>query len=179
MQLLPDDGSLPFLPDWKYIHTPGHSPGHISLFRKRDRVLLAGDAVVTTRQESVWSVMMQTRKVTGPPRYFTCDWAAAAESVKALADLEPETLATGHGQPMKGEEMRKMLHTLANNFRELAVPSHGRYSREAAITDEGGVTYIPQPERKVNPAAIVVAGVAVVALTAWIVYRSRNKAQLE
>jgi glyoxylase-like metal-dependent hydrolase (beta-lactamase superfamily II) len=179
LQLLPDDGSLPFLPDWKYIHTPGHSPGHISLFRKRDRVLLAGDAFVTTRQESVWSVMMQTRKLTGPPRYFTCDWAAAATSVKKLAELEPDTVATGHGQPMRGEEMRKMLHKLANNFRELAVPAHGRYSKEAAITDEGGVSYVPKAESKVTPTAMVLTGVAVVALTAWLVYKSRGKAMLE
>lgn len=174
IQLLPEDGSLPFLPDWKYIHTPGHSPGHISLFRRRDKVLLAGDAFVTTRQESVWSVMMQTRKVTGPPRYFTCDWAAAANSVKTLAALDPETVATGHGHPMRGEEMRKMLHNLADNFEELAVPVHGRYSSEAAITDEGGVTYVPQPAHKVAPASVVVAGIAVVALTAWLVYRSRK-----
>ncbi|HEX6430661.1 MAG TPA: MBL fold metallo-hydrolase [Niastella sp.] len=175
IQLLPEDGSLPFLPDWKYIHTPGHSPGHISLFRKRDRILLAGDAIVTTRQESVWSVMMQTRTLTGPPRYFTYDWDAAAKSVKALAELEPEIVATGHGQPMKGEEMRKMLHKLANNFRELAVPAHGRYSKEPATTDEGGVTYVPQAESKVTPTLAVVAGVAVLALTAWMVYRSRKQ----
>jgi hypothetical protein len=75
---------------------------------------------------------------------------------------------------MRGEEMRKMLHNLANNFRELAVPAHGRYSKEAAITDEGGVSYIPKPERKVTPAAMVVAGVAMVALTAWLVYRGRK-----
>lgn len=175
IQLLPEDGSLPFLPDWKFIHTPGHSPGHISLFRRRDKVLLAGDAFVTTRQESVWSVMMQTRKLTGPPRYFTCDWAAARKSVKTLAELEPETVATGHGQPMRGEEMRKMLHNLANNFKELAVPAHGRYSNEAAITDEGGVTYIPKPAHKVAPAVAVVAGVAIAALTAWLVYKSRKE----
>ncbi|THU35865.1 MBL fold metallo-hydrolase [Niastella caeni] len=174
IQLLPDDGSLPFLPDWKYIHTPGHSPGHISLFRKRDKVLLAGDAVVTTRQESVWSVMMQTRVLTGPPRYFTCDWKAAARSVKALAALEPETVATGHGQPMKGEQMRKMLHKLAENFRELAVPSHGRYSREAAITDAGGVTYVPRQVSRITPGVAVAAGVAVLALTAWLVYQGRK-----
>jgi glyoxylase-like metal-dependent hydrolase (beta-lactamase superfamily II) len=175
IQLLPEDGSLPFLPDWKYFHTPGHSPGHISLFRKRDRVLLAGDAFVTTRQESVWSIMMQTKKLTGPPRYFTYDWSAARRSVKTLAELEPETVATGHGQPMQGEEMRKMLHNLADNFKELAVPQHGRYTKEAAIADEGGVTYIPRKTTKVAPASVVVVGVAVLALTAWFVYRERNK----
>jgi hypothetical protein len=140
--------------------------------------LLAGDAFVTTRQESVWSVMMQTRKLTGPPKYFTYDWKAAARSVKALAALDPETVATGHGQPMKGEEMRKMLHNLADNFRALAVPLHGRYSKEAAVTDEGGVTYIPRPVTKIAPGVAVAAGVAVLALTAWFVYRSR-KAQFD
>lgn len=174
IQLLPDDGSLPYLPDWRYIHTPGHSPGHISLFRRRDRVLLAGDAFVTTRQESVWSVMMQTKKITGPPRYFTSDWKAAAKSVKNLAALEPDVVATGHGQPMKGEEMRKMLHNLADNFNELAVPMHGRYTKEAAIADEGGVTYVPEPVNKIAPGVAVMAGVAVLALTAWFVYKSRS-----
>lgn len=177
IQLLPQDGSLPFLPDWKYVHTPGHSPGHISLWRRRDRVLIAGDAFVTTRQESVWSVMMQTKKITGPPRYFTYDWDAAAKSVKTLADLEPEIVATGHGQVMKGEQMRKMLHKLADDFYEVAVPSHGRYTREPAITDEGGVTYIPKPVNKISPAVAIAAGVAVLGLTAWLLLRKKNKTQ--
>jgi glyoxylase-like metal-dependent hydrolase (beta-lactamase superfamily II) len=178
IQILPQDGSLPFLPDWKYMHTPGHSPGHISLYRKRDRVLLAGDAFVTTRQESVWSVMTQKRTLTGPPRYFTCDWQKAAKSVKALAALEPETVATGHGQPMKGEEMRKLLHKLAENFKEMAVPADGRYTREPAITDEGGVTYVPKPVNKIAPGVAVAAGIAVFALTALLVYKSRKSSSL-
>lgn len=177
IQLLPQDGSLPFLPDWKYVHTPGHSPGHISLWRRRDKVLIAGDAFVTTRQESVWSVMMQTKKLTGPPRYFTYDWDAAAKSVKTLADLDPEIVATGHGQIMKGEQMRKMLHKLADDFYEVAVPAHGRYTREPAITDEGGVTYIPKPVNKISPAVAIAAGVAVLGLTAWLLLRKKNKTQ--
>jgi len=174
LQLLPEDGSLPFLPDWRYIHTPGHSPGHISLFRKRDRVLLAGDAFVTTRQESVWSVMMQTRKLAGPPRYFTSDWKAAWRSVASLAKLEPEIVASGHGHPLKGEQMRKMLHNLADNFEELAIPLNGRYTREPAITDEGGVRYIPRKVNRVKPVAVAVVGLAIVGLTAWLVYKSRK-----
>ncbi|HUP12729.1 MAG TPA: MBL fold metallo-hydrolase, partial [Niastella sp.] len=178
IQLLPQDGSLPFLPDWKYVHTPGHSPGHISLWRRRDKVLIAGDAFVTTRQESVWSVMMQTRKLTGPPRYFTYDWNAAAKSVQTLADLEPEIVSTGHGHPMRGDEMRKMLHKLAENFYEVAVPSHGRYTREAAIADEGGVTYIPKPAKRITPAVAIAAGVAVLGLTAWLLLRKKNNVEL-
>jgi glyoxylase-like metal-dependent hydrolase (beta-lactamase superfamily II) len=173
---LPEDGSIPDLPEWRYIHTPGHSPGHISLFRKRDRVLLAGDAFVTTRQESAVSVMLQARKLAGPPRYFTPDWVAAAKSVKDLAKLEPETVATGHGQPMKGEQMRKMLHKLADNFEEQAVPHHGRYTKEPALADESGVTYIPtRSDRKAPVVAGIIAGVAVAAAVAWMFYHKSKK----
>ena len=45
---LPDDGSVPAMPGWRWIHTPGHSVGHISLWREADRALIAGDAIVTT-----------------------------------------------------------------------------------------------------------------------------------
>ena len=50
---LPEDGSVPGLPGWRWVFTPGHTPGHVALFRDADRTLIAGDAVVTTRQESV------------------------------------------------------------------------------------------------------------------------------
>ena len=44
VQALPEDGSVPFLDEWMWIATPGHTPGHISLFRDDGRVLVAGDA---------------------------------------------------------------------------------------------------------------------------------------
>jgi glyoxylase-like metal-dependent hydrolase (beta-lactamase superfamily II) len=44
LQPLPADNSVPGLPDWEWIHTPGHSPGHVSFFRRRDKLLVAGDA---------------------------------------------------------------------------------------------------------------------------------------
>ena len=50
---LPDDNSIPGFPEWKYIHTPGHTPGHVSLFREKDKVLIAGDAFVTTKSDVV------------------------------------------------------------------------------------------------------------------------------
>src|SRR5215207_2933833 len=57
VQPLPVDGSVPGMPGWRWIHTPGHSPGHVSLFRDADRLLLAGDAFVTQRQESLLAVL--------------------------------------------------------------------------------------------------------------------------
>lgn len=143
LRLLPENDLVPNLPGWRYIHTPGHAPGHISLFRDEDKILIAGDAFVTTNQNSVWSVMTQKRELNGPPKYFTTDWDAAFRSVKQLADLEPATVATGHGKPMSGPTMQDDLHELVEHFDEVARPSHGRYAREAALADENGVQYIP------------------------------------
>ena len=47
---LPEDGSVPFMPAWRWIHTPVHAPGHVSLCRDADRCLISGDAFVTTKQ---------------------------------------------------------------------------------------------------------------------------------
>ena len=33
---LPDDGSVPGMPGWRWLHTPGHTPGHVSLWRESD-----------------------------------------------------------------------------------------------------------------------------------------------
>src|SRR4051794_37684840 len=48
LRALPMKGSagmapVPELPGWELIHTPGHTPGHVSFFRRDDRTLLAGD----------------------------------------------------------------------------------------------------------------------------------------
>lgn len=121
------DHIIPEFPDWRWIHTPGHSPGHISLFRDADRILISGDAIVTVRQDSLYKVLLQIKEVNGPPRYLTIDWLAAKKSVQILADLEPEVLLSGHGKVMTGVAMRKQLSDLAENFMEKAVPSHGKY----------------------------------------------------
>ena len=52
LRALPEDGSVPAMPGWRWLHTPGHSPGHVSLWRESDRVLIAGDAFVATKSES-------------------------------------------------------------------------------------------------------------------------------
>src|SRR5438477_2584025 len=33
VRALPADGSVPGLPGWRWVHTPGHTPGHVSFFR--------------------------------------------------------------------------------------------------------------------------------------------------
>lgn len=130
LQPLNADGSVPFMPDWRWIHTPGHTPGHVSLWRESDRSLIAGDAFITTRQESAFAVALQMPEIHGPPAYYTFDWDSAWASVQRLAALEPELVVTGHGPAMRGLEMREALHTLADNFERIAIPAkHGGRER--------------------------------------------------
>jgi glyoxylase-like metal-dependent hydrolase (beta-lactamase superfamily II) len=123
---LPEDGSVPFLPGWRWVHTPGHTVGHVSLWREMDGSLIAGDAFITTGQESAYEVAMQTPEMHGPPRYFTPDWVAAAASVRKLAALSPRLVVTGHGRPMAGAEMLSALQQLAREFEAIAPPEHVR-----------------------------------------------------
>jgi glyoxylase-like metal-dependent hydrolase (beta-lactamase superfamily II) len=134
---LPEDGTVPFMPGWRWIHTPGHSVGHVSLWRESDRLLVSGDAIVSTGQESAYEVAVQEPEMHGPPMYLTIDWPAAEESVRRIADLDPDLVVTFHGKPLRGAEMREALRRLAREFRDLAVPRQGRYLREPRRAEDG------------------------------------------
>jgi glyoxylase-like metal-dependent hydrolase (beta-lactamase superfamily II) len=120
LQALPNDGSLPGMPDWRWVHTPGHTPGHVSLWHEESRTLIAGDAVITTAQESAYEVARQVPELHGPPRYFTMDWEAAERSARELSRLRPKTLVTGHGPALAGPAMRDGLERLAADFQRVA-----------------------------------------------------------
>jgi len=75
----------------RVIATPGHTAGHICLYDEDASLLIAGDAMVEANGE-----------VEAPPEQFTEDMAAATTSAKALAALQFENLAVGHGSPIRG-----------------------------------------------------------------------------
>jgi glyoxylase-like metal-dependent hydrolase (beta-lactamase superfamily II) len=175
LQALPENNDVPFLSGWKYIHTPGHAPGHVSLFREEDRVLIAGDAFVTTKQESLSSVISQKLELSGPPSYFTYDWEAAESSVKELERLRPEIVATGHGKPFSGKEMKYELQQMAYEFWERAVPSQGRYVDDPAIVDASGVLYIPPKINKGISGWLVGAGILLVGVASYGLVKYASK----
>ncbi|WP_128543833.1 MBL fold metallo-hydrolase [Larkinella soli] len=142
---LPEDGSVPELNGWRWIHTPGHAPGHVSFFREGDRVLLAGDAFTATNQNSAFSVMTQKEELHGPPAYFTIDWQAAKRSIQALAALNPTSAGTGHGKAIRGIQLPQMLDDLVAHFDSREVPEGGRYAKQPAHTDEEGIVDMPSP----------------------------------
>lgn len=119
------DLSVAELPSWQLLQTPGHTPGHVSLFRTGDRTLLVGDAFCTTKPESFFeAALAQQTELHGPPAYFTSDWDQARASVQKLAALGPSVIAPGHGKPLKGEMVPAALRKLAADFDRIAVPEN-------------------------------------------------------
>ena len=107
---------LPGLEDWEAVPTPGHTPGHVALFRRMDRVLITGDALVTVNLNSLRGALLKKQRVSGPPRYTTWNWRAAKQSAAVLAKLEPRVLAAGHGLPMTGSETPKKVQSFSDRF---------------------------------------------------------------
>jgi glyoxylase-like metal-dependent hydrolase (beta-lactamase superfamily II) len=115
---LPPDGSVPGLPGWTWIATPGHSPGHVAFHREEDGVLITGDALLTVNLGSpagfVQALVRRGRaRLCDPPRYLDLDHAAAVASAAALVRLHPRVLAPGHGRPVAGAELEAQLRAHA------------------------------------------------------------------
>lgn len=147
--VLPEIG----LADWEIVETPGHTPGHVSFFRRSDGTLLAGDALTTVDMDNLLGLLTKHRQVCRPPAPATTDWPQARQSVQALAALPVFLIAAGHGAPMAN--VHAELTELAEHF---PIPEHGRYVPESARADESGVTYLPPPPPDKTPR--IAAGVA-------------------
>jgi glyoxylase-like metal-dependent hydrolase (beta-lactamase superfamily II) len=98
------DAGVPGLPGWECIPTAGHTPGHVSYFRPRDRVLITGDALVTMKMNSLTGLFMPRPGLSGPPWYTNGNLRDARESAASLARLRPAVSAGGHGKPVTGTD---------------------------------------------------------------------------
>ena len=76
------------------LHTPGHSAGHIVLWRERDGVLILGD--VLNNQHPLLGFPRGLRLPLG---VFTPDPARNRQSAKRLSELAVKTALFGHGPP--------------------------------------------------------------------------------
>lgn len=168
--VLDDEGPLPGLPGWKWVFTPGHSPGHVAYFRAADRTLIAGDSVATLDMESYLELAIKQQEISTAGAPFICDWEKYAASLQTVADLEPLTLACGHGIPMGGGEVADDLARFARHF---APPAHGRYLPEPALTDERGVDSLPP--KPADPFPYLVGALACGVALALAVLPKRGK----
>ncbi len=155
------NGSLPGLglSDWETIDTPGHTPGHVSFFRRNDGVLLAGDAFATVNMDNLLTLLTKKPQIYRPPVPATTDWQKARASVQLLSELHPRVIGAGHGSPMANAA--DQLENLAANF---PVPRHGRYVQQPARFDENGIAYLPPAPPDCAPK--IAAGVALGAVLA-------------
>ncbi|QNK86264.1 MBL fold metallo-hydrolase [Sporosarcina sp. resist] len=83
---LKDGQELPYCGGIHVIHTPGHTPGHISIFLKQSKTLIAGD--------SMYSVNGIIGGIHAPT---TLDIKAARLSLKKYLDLDLESVVCYHG----------------------------------------------------------------------------------
>lgn len=98
----------PGLPDWTSISTPGHSPGHTAFFRRDDRALISGDALLTVNLGSLrgvlaWTLRPNRPRLSEPPWYTNWDRSKMLASAGAVVQLQPRIVAPGHGRPLSGE----------------------------------------------------------------------------
>jgi len=82
-------------PGFTVLETPGHSPGQIVLWRERDRTLICGDVFLNL------NFYTTLRGLNEPPGLFTVDAARNREAARRLADLQPELVLFGHGEPLR------------------------------------------------------------------------------
>jgi hypothetical protein len=120
--------------NWVFPHGPATSP----YFRDADRVLIAGNAVVITRQETLFGAVGKPVEVNGPPGYYTPDRAGARWSVRRLAQLHPAVAATGQGVPVGGATLRDGQVRVARAFDTAARPARGWYVRTPGSGERGG-----------------------------------------
>ena len=94
----------------RVIFTPGHTPGHISLYLEGSKVLVAGDALTADRGY-----------LNGPNPLATLDMRTAMQSVKRLAYLDVDTIVCYHGGVVgegANEQLRRVIQEASGNRNE-------------------------------------------------------------
>lgn len=85
---------------FEVVHTPGHSPGLITLYRRSDGLALGSDLVYM--EDSIKLKPLEDPVV--PGTWWNWDDAQAVASVRKIAELAPATVWLGHGdRPVTGD----------------------------------------------------------------------------
>lgn len=84
--ILSDGEELPYCGGIQVIYTPGHSPGHISLYHKQSKTLIAGDMLQVVNQ-----VLLPA------PLFTIIDKDLAEQSLRKLTQYDIKTIICYHG----------------------------------------------------------------------------------
>lgn len=90
----------------RVVHTPGHSPGHVSLLHEDSDLLITGDAIWNMWSRRTWPVFA-----------FCTNVAMTEQTAARLADLEYSTAAFTHGPPIAGTGRQAIREFLAKPSR--------------------------------------------------------------
>jgi glyoxylase-like metal-dependent hydrolase (beta-lactamase superfamily II) len=91
----------------RVISTPGHTPGHISLYVEQSKVLIAGDALTAERGS-----------LHGPNPSMTLEMRTAIKSIRRLADLEIDIIICYHGGVVSegaNEQLRRVIQEASSD----------------------------------------------------------------
>jgi glyoxylase-like metal-dependent hydrolase (beta-lactamase superfamily II) len=111
--------------EFRVVHTPGHTPGHVVYFRERDGLAIAGDVLA--------NMNFLTRKagLIEPPSYFSVDRGLNRKSILLLRDLKPAMVCFGHGPPLVEPAL---LDRFAQRFEVSHFANRG-------VQSDGGIDY--------------------------------------
>jgi glyoxylase-like metal-dependent hydrolase (beta-lactamase superfamily II) len=84
------------------IDSPGHSPGHVSFWRERDRVLICADVFFNM---NLFTTVPGLRQPLSP---LSVDPALNRDSERKLAALEPRVAGFGHGPVIEGDAAERI-----------------------------------------------------------------------
>jgi glyoxylase-like metal-dependent hydrolase (beta-lactamase superfamily II) len=120
------------------IHTPGHTPGHISILT--GNLLIAGDAV-----------NVEEEGFSGPRERFTPEMEEATESVHKLSFREYETVHCFHGGTVEAsnQDVKEIGDELGKEFRgfeQVSVEGPVKFLRQELENDHVGLSVFQIPE---------------------------------
>jgi glyoxylase-like metal-dependent hydrolase (beta-lactamase superfamily II) len=97
---LTDGQVIPVAGGLQVVHTPGHSPGHVSYLHRDSGVLITGDAI------------FNVLGVRWPVKSFCTDFAMTKETAGTLVDLEYAVAAFTHGPEITDQPREKIAQFL-------------------------------------------------------------------
>jgi glyoxylase-like metal-dependent hydrolase (beta-lactamase superfamily II) len=98
-----DGDTIDALGGLQVVFTPGHSPGHLSFWQPQLGIAFIGD------------VLFHVFGVRLPPGFLTVDMEQDKRSVRKLANLKPQIVCFGHGDPIM-QNTAQMLNDFANKI---------------------------------------------------------------
>ena len=81
--------------DFRVVHAPGHSDGHVIYFRDSDGLAIVGDLVNTM---DMWT---RRTRIAEPPANLSVDAEENRRSIHKLVGLGPSLVLPGHGAPLR------------------------------------------------------------------------------